>query len=179
MVNCEWFTLRVKTGKENSVKEFIEKEKTEFGIIDEIKDIYIPIKKKIDIVEGKKRIKEKNEYPGYIFINADMNDQKVIDLLKITPDLFGHKYSSAKPGLSSQPLSRKDIDKLFGTTKANEPQYKNYLVGDIVKIISGPFSNFEGKIISIDEKNQSMVVNVSIFSRDTQIEVLFADVEKI
>ena len=120
----------------------------------------------------------KNEYPGYIFINADMNDQKVIDLLKITPDLFGHKYSSAKPGLSSQPLSRKDIDKLFGTTKANEPQYKNYLVGDIVKIISGPFSNFEGKIISIDEKNQSMVVNVSIFSRDTQIEVLFADVEK-
>lgn len=178
MVNCEWFTLRVKTGKENSVKEFIEKEKTEFGIIDEIKDIYIPIKKKIDIVEGKKRIKEKNEYPGYIFINADMNDQKVIDLLKITPDLFGHKYSSAKPGLSSQPLSRKDIDKLFGTTKANEPQYKNYLVGDIVKIISGPFSNFEGKIISIDEKNQSMVVNVSIFSRDTQIEVLFADVEK-
>ena len=115
---------------------------------------------------------------GYIFINADMDDQKVIDLLKITPDLFGHKYSSAKPGLSSQPLSRKDIDKLFGTTKANEPQYKNYLVGDIVKIISGPFSNFEGKIISIDEKNQSMVVNVSIFSRDTQIEVLFADVEK-
>ena len=178
MVNCEWFTLRVKTGKENSVKEFIEKEKTEFGIIDEIKDIYIPIKKKIDIVEGKKKIKEKNEYPGYIFINADMDDQKVIDLLKITPDLFGHKYSSAKPGLSSQPLSRKDIDKLFGTTKANEPQYKNYLVGDIVKIISGPFSNFEGKIISIDEKNQSMVVNVSIFSRDTQIEVLFADVEK-
>ena len=178
MVNCEWFTLRVKTGKENSVKEFKEKEKTEFGIIDEIKDIYIPIKKKIDIVEGKKRIKEKNEYPGYIFINADMNDQKVIDLLKITPDLFGHKSSSAKPGLSSQPLSRKDIDKLFGTTKANEPQYKNYLVGDIVKIISGPFSNFEGKIISIDEKNQSMVVNVSIFSRDTQIEVLFADVEK-
>ena len=178
MVNCEWFTLRVKTGKENSVKEFIEKEKTEFGIIDEIKDIYIPIKKKIDIVEGKKRIKEKNEYPGYIFINADMNDQKVIDLLKITPDLFGHKYSSAKPGLSSQPLSRKDIDKLFGTTKANEPQYKNYLVGDIVKIISGPFSNFEGKIISIDKKNQSMGLNVSIFSRDTQIEVLFADVEK-
>ena len=67
MVNCEWFTLRVKTGKENSVKEFIEKEKTEFGIIDEIKDIYIPIKKKIDIVEGKKRIKEKNEYPGIYF----------------------------------------------------------------------------------------------------------------
>ena len=78
MVNCEWFTLRVKTGKENSVKEFIENKKTEFGITDEIKDVYISIKKEIDIVEGKKKIKEKNEYPGYIFINADMDDQKVI-----------------------------------------------------------------------------------------------------
>ena len=170
MIDCKWFSLRVKTGKENSVKEFIENKKTEFGITDEIKDVYISIKKKI---------KEKNEYPGYIFINADMDDQKVIDLLKITPDLFGHKYSSAKPGLSNQPLSRKDIDKLFGKTKTNEPQYENYLVGDIVKIINGPFSNFEGKIISIDKKNQSMSLNVSIFSRDTQIEVLFADVEKI
>ena len=108
-----------------------------------------------------------------------MDDQKVIDLLKITPNLWGYKYSSAKSGLSDHPLSHQDIDKLFGKTKTNEPQNENYLVGDIVKIINGPFSNFEGKIISIDKKNQSMGLNVSIFSRDTQIEVLFADVEKI
>ena len=61
MIDCKWFSLRVKTGKENSVKEFIENKKTEFGITDEIKDVYISIKKKIDIVEGKKKIKEKNE----------------------------------------------------------------------------------------------------------------------
>lgn len=179
MVDCKWFSLKVITGKENSVKEFIEDKKAEFGITDEIKDVYISIKKKIDIVEGKKKIKEKNEYPGYIFIDADMDDQKVIDLLKITPNLWGYKYSSAKSGLSDHPLSHQDIDKLFGKTKTNEPQNENYLVGDIVKIINGPFSNFEGKIISIDKKNQSMGLNVSIFSRDTQIEVLFADVEKI
>lgn len=178
MDNCKWYTLKVKTGKENFVKDFIEEKKANFGITNEIKDVFISIKKKIDIVDGKKKIKEKNEYPGYIFINADINNQKVIDLLKITPDLFGHKYSSGKPGLSSYPLSRTDIDKLFEKTKANEPQCENYLVGDIVKITKGPFTNFEGKIISIDEKNQSMVVNVSIFSRDTQIEVLFSDVEK-
>jgi transcriptional antiterminator NusG len=105
-----------------------------------------------------------------------MTDQRVINLLRATPNI-------AKIGKNSQErlcLSQMDIDKVFKSSqKGGEAiQEDSFIVGNTVKIKEGHFAGFNGKIISVDPKTQSLVLTVSVFSRNTEVRVTFSDVEK-
>lgn len=175
-VSLRWYVLRVRNGKEKEVKAFLESKKSVFGAEEVLDEVFINTKEYIRIIRGKKKIVEENQYRGYIFLHTDMTDQRVINLLRSTPNIV-------KVGQNSKDrfvLSQMDVDRVFKTSvkqENGEAVKESFVVGNTVKIKEGPFAGFNGKIVNIDDKTQSLLLTVSVFSRNTEVKVSFSDVE--
>ena len=175
-VNLRWYVLKVRNGKEKEVKSFLESKKNIFGAETVLDEVFINTKEYATITRGKKKIVEENQYRGYIFLHTDMTDQRVINLLKNTPNI-------AKIGKDAKDrfvLPQMDVDRIFKKTtdtQNNKNAQNIFVVGNTIKIKEGCFAGFYGKIISVDTKTQSLLLTVSVFSRDTEVRVTFSDVE--
>jgi transcriptional antiterminator NusG len=174
-----WYVLRVISGKERKLKEYIELEIKRSGWGDVITQVLVPTEKVYKIKAGKKVIQERNFFPGYILIEAAVG-QLTGDMVLTIRNMTGVINFLGK-GMP-EPLRKSEVNRILGKVDEmqddvgtmNEP----FIVGETVKIIDGPFNDFLGNIEEIYEEKKKLKVNVKIFGRKTPVELNFMQVEK-
>jgi transcriptional antiterminator NusG len=174
-----WYSLRVISGKERKIKERLEKEIQLNGWEEFIFQVLVPTEKVYKIRSGKKVISERNILPGYILIEAlpSRLSGEVIQEIANVPNVI-HFLGKNTP----TPMKESDANRLLGkvdeTQDAGESLIEPFIVGETVKIIDGPFTEFVGEIQEINEEKKKLKVIVRIFGRGTEVELNFMQVEK-
>ena len=142
---------------------------------DRIFNVVVPKEKKIKIKGGKRVVIEEKIYPNYVFVDMTVTDDSWY-VVRNTPRVTGFIGS----GITPVPISDEEIKKILKQTGQEEPTYKiDIEVGDLVKIIDGPFKEFEGKINDVDKEKGKVKVLVNMFGRETPVELDFLQVKKI
>lgn len=174
-----WYSLRVISGKERKIKERLEKEVQLNQWEDFIFQILVPTEKVYKIRAGKKVISERNILPGYILVEAlpSKLSGEVIQEIVNVPNVI-HFLGKNTP----TPMKESDANRLLGkvdeTLDAGESLIEPFIVGETVKIIDGPFTEFVGEIQEVNEEKKKLKVVVRIFGRGTEVELNFMQVEK-
>jgi transcriptional antiterminator NusG len=174
-----WFVINTYSGHENKVKHNLEHRVETMGQQNRVRQVVVPTESVSEIKDGKKIQVEKRTMPGYVLVNMEMTDD-VWGLVKNTPGVTGFVGSRNKP----VPLSAPEVDRLLhrdapGTEGARPRARAQFDMGETVKVISGPLSDFSGEIAEINEDAAKLKVLVSIFGRETPVEVGYDQVKKI
>ena len=167
-----WYSLRVISGKEEKIKDSIFRE-LEYApqIAEDIEEILIPTENVVEIKKGKKQVKKKVFFPGYVLVKMVMNNENkfFIENIDGVMSFVGTKENP-------QPLKSHEIDRLIGSIDSEDSDIIDieipFKVGDSVRVIDGPFKDFDGLIQEVNDKNR-IKVNVNIFGRPTPIELSF------
>jgi transcriptional antiterminator NusG len=175
--NRKWYVIRVQTGREKGVKEAIEKLRNARGLQARIGDVLIPSEKRTEIKSGKRQTREVLLYPGYVFVSMEMSEDTWF-AVRETPgvgDFLGLK--------DPIPLQEHEVAKmLHSAAEATEEKPKvkvSFNVGDTVRVREGPFENFEGKVMEINEKKGMVKVTMEVFGRATNVDIEYWNLEKI
>ena len=170
-----WYTLRVISGKESKIKDNILFELDYKELSTEVSNILIPSENIVEMKEGKKKVKNKVFFPGYILI--EMSDSKEAKyLIENTDGVMNFVGSNGEP----QTLKEDEITRILGEVEGREGRevvIAPYKVGDSVKVTDGPFADFTGFVNEVNNEKQKVKVSVSIFGRPTPIELNFLQVE--
>ncbi|MGI8461927.1 MAG: transcription termination/antitermination protein NusG [Solirubrobacterales bacterium] len=171
-----WFVINTYSGHENKVKHNLEHRVDTMGQQNRVRQVVVPTESVAEIKDGKKIQVEKRTMPGYVLVHMEMTDD-VWGLVKNTPGVTGFVGSRNKP----VPLSGPEVDKLLHKdAPTDRPRTQaQFDVGETVKVISGPLSDFSGEIAEINEDAAKLKVLVSIFGRETPVEVGYDQVKKI
>ena len=177
--NMKWYVVRAISGKERKVKEQIEVEIERLRMEDHVAQILLPIEKVYQIRNGKKVSKERNLYPGYVFIEMNMIGE-IPHMIKNTTNVIG--FLTDKKGGNPIPLRQNEVNRMLGKVDemAESEAELNipFVVGESVKVIDGPFNSFSGVIEEINEEKKKLKVMVKIFGRKTPLELSYMQVEK-
>ena len=175
-----WYVLRVMGGKEKKTVSFIEKEIDRLNMRDHVSKILVPTEKVYQIRNGKKISKERNFFPGYVLVEANLVGE-VPHALKNITNVLG--FLGATKGGVPVPMRQNEINKILGRVDemalADESINIPFVVGETVKVIDGPFNSFNAEIEAIDEQKKKLKLIVKIFGRKTPLELNFMQVEKI
>ncbi len=175
----KWYVVRAVGGKEKKVKEYIENEISRLKLKDYIEQVLIPTEKVYIIRNGKKISKERNYFPGYVLIEAALVGE-IPHIIKATPNVIG--FLGAKKGGDPMPMRQKEVNKILGKvdelSEKEETNIVPYFVGELVKVVDGPFNNFSGVIEEVNNEKKKLQVMVKIFGRKTPIELGFMQVVK-
>jgi len=184
MAQLKWYVLRAVSGQEKKVKAYLEAEAAEMGVSDFIPTVLIPMEKVIEMKNGVKKTREKTHIPGYIFINADLDNAGVLHVITGAPSFIGFlgmdrkKLAVQKPS----PLPESDVKRLLGQADdlgaADARMEVSFITGEAVKVVDGPFNGFVGNVQSVHEDQKKLDVNVVIFGRNTPVSLSFTQVEK-
>lgn len=170
-----WYAVHTYAGYEHAVVRNLKQRIESLGMEDMIFDAVVPTEKKIKIQGGKRKIEEERIYPGYVLVDMIVNDNSWY-VVRNTPRVTGFVGSGTTP----IPLEKSEIDALFERMGIEEPKYKmDVKLGEVVKITDGPFKDFEGAVGEIDEKKGKIKVLISMFNRETPVEIDFLQVKKI
>ncbi len=178
--DTKWYVLRVISGKEKKVKEFLDSEIKYSGWDDAIVQIFVPMEKVYKVQGGKKVVRERNYYPGYIMLEAYEG--------KLTGEMIAHINGTTNVihflGKENPVALRKsEVNKMLG--KADEmadqgvTMSEPFIVGESIKIIDGPFNDFNGVIEEVNEEKKKLKVTVKIFGRATPVELNYMQVERM
>lgn len=171
-----WYAIHTYSGYEDNVAENLQQRVETLGMQGKIFQVLVPKEKKIKIKNGKRRVIEEKIFPGYVLVDMVVDDESWY-VVRNTPNVTGFIGAGTTPS----PLSQEEIDammKRIGTTE--EPQVTVDLqVGMAVKIGEGPFKGFEGKVSEVDGARGKVKVLVSMFGRETPLELDFTQVKKI
>ncbi len=168
-----WYVVHTYSGYEERVKQTIEKKAEEKGLKDKISTILIPTERVIERRGSKKRETDKKFYPGYILVEMELDDE-TWHLVRSTPRVTGF-VGGTKP----VPLSEEEVSVIVQQLQKGPARVRTqYVTGDEVKIIDGPFSGFVGKVDEVDIDHGRLRVTVKIFGRETPVELNFSQVEK-
>ena len=168
-MSANWYILHVLTGEEVKTKEFLESEIDRLGYKNEIVEIFVPSEEVVQMRNGKKVKKVRLFYPGYLFINCHLS--KTIEHFLLSNSKV---LNFVGPKNSPQELSKKEVERMLEKAKASIGKDK---VGDFVKIVDGPFTDFSGIISEINEEKQRLKVMVTIFGRSTPVDLDFLQVK--
>lgn len=175
----KWYVVRAISGKEKKVKETIDSEVRRSNMGAYISQVLIPMEKFYQIRDGKKVSKERNLYPGYVLIEADLTGE-IAHTLRQLPNVIG--FLGAEKGGDPLPLRMAEVNRILGKidelAESEEAIHNPYHVGEGVKVIDGPFNGFNGVIEEINEEKKKLKVMVKIFGRKTPLELSFMQVEK-
>lgn len=172
-----WYVIHTYSGCEHKVKVSLEEQLERMGLEEKVSKIMIPTEDIIEIKGGKRKISERKCYPGYIFIQMDM-DVDMWYVIKNLPKVTGFLGGQAKPSPISEEEVNRLIDQLKSETTKPKPKVM-YIHGENVRVIDGPFANFNGVIEEINPERGKVKVMVSIFGRSTPVELEFTQVEKV
>ncbi|MCL2073358.1 MAG: transcription termination/antitermination protein NusG [Marinilabiliaceae bacterium] len=178
-IEKKWYVLRVITGKEKKVREYIESERTKHKLQDYITQVVIPTEKILQLRKGKKITKEKNYLPGYVVIEAALIGE-VPFVLKSIPSVMG--FLTERNSDEPTPLRMSEVNRILG--KADELAETDietnvpFATGETVKVKDGPFNGFNGIIEEVNSEKRKLKVMVKIFGRKTPLELSFLQVEK-
>ena len=180
--NFKWYAVRIISGHENKVKAYLDNEIRNEKLEDKIRNVLIPLEKIFEVKGGKKKVKLKNFLPGYILIEADLDD-KIRDFVSKTPSIINMVGSKSVKGKRLDPIALKPSEVKRIKSILNEEGDDKKLdiqlnTGDPVKVTSGPFNNFSGNILEVNLEKLKVKVMVSIFGRKTPIELELTQVEK-
>ncbi|HEY6906204.1 MAG TPA: transcription termination/antitermination protein NusG [Ignavibacteriaceae bacterium] len=172
----KWYVVRTFSGHENKVKSILENELGDNEQLRaKIQEILVPMEKVFEVKDGKKKSKTKNFFPGYILINADLDNQ-VKEFILNTPSVMGFLGTRNNPN----PLQPEEVKRIVGRISQDESSERMetiFRTGDLVKIIDGPFNNFTGTVQEVNEEKMKIKVMVSIFGRKTPVEIDFVQAE--
>lgn len=176
-MSMKWYILHVFSGAEEFVVKALEEKIKKYDMKDQIEEIVIPKENVVEIKEGKKVISEKRSFPGYLLIKMEMNDKNWY-FVRNTPKVTGFVGSGKKP----KPLSEKEVNTILKHIEVTQDKPKpkhHFEVGESVKIIDGPFVNFNGVVDAVNNEKSTLKVTVTIFGRPTPVDLNFLQVEKI
>ena len=170
-----WYVINTYSGHENKVKHNLEHRVVSLGQERNVRQIVIPTEQVSEMKDGQKVQTERRTMPGYVLVNMDLNEDSW-GLVKNTPGVTGFVGSAQKP----VPLNQAEIDRLLNRETAERPRTRaQFSIGECVKVVSGPLSDFSGEISEINEDAAKLKVLVSIFGRETPVEVGFDQVKKV
>ena len=172
----QWYSIQTYAGSERSVKAAIENLMEEHNLQDVIAEIVVPTEDVIEVKNGKKKISERSLYSGYVFINIDLSTE-VQHMIQSLPRVSGFIGEANHP----TPLSEEDINTILDRVQNRAaPKPKVFFdMGEMVRIIDGPFANFTGTVDEYDLEHGTLKLNVSIFGRSTPVDISYTQVEKI
>jgi len=175
----KWYVLRAIGGKEKKVKEYVENEIAKGDLQGFVTQVLIPAEKVYQIRNGKKISKERNFYPGYVLIEAQLVGE-VTHILRNIPNVIG--FLGDTKGGDPVPLRPNEVNRILGKVDeladTREELNVPFIIGETVKVIDGPFNGFNGTIEIINEEKRKLQVMVKIFGRKTPLELSFLQVEK-
>jgi transcription termination/antitermination protein NusG len=178
----KWYAVRIISGHENKVKAYLDSQIKQEGLEHKVKNVLIPLEKVFEVKGGKKKVKYKNFLPGYILVEADLDD-KIRSFISQAPSILNMVGAKSVSGKRLEPIPLrgaevKRIKAILNEENQNEIIDFKLFVGDPVKVTSGPFNNFNGNVLEINTEKMKVKVMVSIFGRKTPIELEFTQIEK-
>lgn len=178
-----WYVVHTYAGYENKVKQNLASRVRSMAVEEKIFEVVIPMEDVIEFKGGAKRVVQKKLYPGYLYIRIDLDDDSWY-VVRNTPGVTGFVGSGARP----VPLSRREVEEILGVAVEHDgvavPEKKMrprlaYDTGEQVRVVNGPFADFNGIISDIDIDRSKLKVLVNIFGRETPVELEFGDVAKL
>jgi transcriptional antiterminator NusG len=178
--NMKWYVVKTISGKEEKVKKYIQRELELNNMNKFVSQMLIPTEKVYQIKKGKKVNKERNFFPGYILLEANL----FAELIHLIRNLTGViTFLGATRGGAPLPLRKQEVNRILG--KVDELALENeevnipYVVGEAIKVIDGPFNGFNAVIEQINEEKRKLQVMVKIFGRKTPLELNYMQVDKV
>jgi len=170
-----WYVLHTYSGYEDNVARNLRQRAESMGMKDKIFDVMVPKEKKIKIKNGRRYTVEERIFPGYVLVDMEVNDDSWY-VARNTPNVTGFIGLGTTP----TPIDPKEMLFIKGKTSKKEPKYKaDFAVGELVKIVDGPFKGIDGKVDEIDVNKGKLKVLVSIFGRETPVELDFLQIKKL
>ncbi len=170
-----WYVLHTYSGYEENVSQNLQQRIESMDMDDKIFNILIPKEKKIKIKNGKRKVIEEKIFPGYVLVEMIVSDESWY-VVRNTPNVTGFIGTGTTP----TPIAEKEVKSLQKRMGVEEPKFKiDVSVDSPVRISDGPFKNLEGKITNIDEAKGKVKVLVSMFGRETPVELDFLQIKKI
>ena len=170
-----WYAIHTYSGYENAVTRNLKQRIDSLGMNDKIFNVVVPTEKKIRVKGGKRVVEEERVYPGYVLVEMIVDDESWY-VVRNTPRVTGFVGSGTQP----VPLTEAEYNALMKQMSSNTVKHKLDLVADdIITIVDGPFKDLEGRVSEVDEKSGKVKVLVSMFGRETPVELDFLQVKKV
>ncbi|MEK7503737.1 MAG: transcription termination/antitermination protein NusG [Patescibacteria group bacterium] len=170
-----WYVIHTYSGYEDAVAKNLKQRIESLGMEDKIFNVIVPKEKKIKIKDGKRKVTEEKIYPGYVLVEMIVTDDSWY-VVRNTPNVTGFVGAGTTP----VPVSLSEIEILKKKMGVETPQYKiDVEIGDAIKIVDGPFKDFDGKVSEIDQERGKIKVLVNMFGRDTPVELDSLQIKKI
>lgn len=176
-----WFVVHTQSGYEKKVKQNLEARISSMNMEERIHEVVIPMEDVVEFKNGKKQVVQKKVFPGYLLVRCEMDDDSWY-VIRNTPGVTGFVGQGAKPS----PLPRRDVENFLqvkdeseeSAPKRGKPRLE-YEQGETVRVKEGPFADFSGEIVEINEDQLKLKVLVNIFGRETPVELEFSQVAKL
>ena len=170
-----WYAIHTYSGYENAVARNLKQRIESLGMEDRIFDVIVPTEKKIRVKAGKRVTEEERIYPGHVLVEMIVTDDSWY-VVRNTPRVTGFVGSGTQP----VPLKKEELDALMNRMQDDSPKHQvDFSLDDMVMIVDGPFKELEGKIGEIDEERGKVKVLVSMFGRETPVELDFLQVKRV
>lgn len=170
-----WYVIHTYSGYENKVKANLERRVESMGMEDKIFRILVPTEEEFEIRDGKRKVTKKKVFPGYVLVEMILTDDSWY-VVRNTPGVTGFVGSGSKP----VPLQESEVKVILHQMGFEEPRVKiDFEIGESIKVIRGPFENFSGIIEDINSEKGKIKVMVSMFGRETPVELDYHQVEKL
>jgi transcriptional antiterminator NusG len=170
-----WYVINTYSGHENKVKQNLEHRIHSMNQGVNVRDVVVPTEQITEVKDGQQVQVEKRTMPGYVLVQMQMTDESW-GVVKNTPGVTGFVGSRTDP----VPLAKAEVDRMLNRETAERPRTQaQFAIGESVKVISGPLADFSGEIAEINDDSQKLKVLVSIFGRETPVEVNYDQVKKI
>ncbi len=181
IADTKWYVLRVVSGKERKIKEYLDKDILRNGWDKNVRQVLLPMEKIYKVQAGKKVVRERNQFPGYIMIeivNGKFSDD-VREHIRNTTDVI-HFLGKENP----IPLTKLEVNKMLGTVdlmneSGSVAMSEPFIIGETIKIIEGAFNDFNGVIEEVNDEKKKLKISVKIFGRSTPVELSYMQVEKL
>lgn len=183
MGELKWYVLRVVSGQEKKVKSYLETEIERSKLVEFIPQVLIPSEKVYEMRNGKKRVRERNFFPGYVLVSADLSNGEAFHTVNNIPGVIGFLGGHGGSSKDPVPLRQSEVNRILGKVdqldELEERLETPFIKGESVKVMDGPFSGFTGNVEEIFEDKKKLNVMVKIFGRNTPVELSYMQVEKI
>ena len=177
MSEMKWYVVHTQTGSEEKAKAGLENKIATTALKNYVSEVVVPVEQISEIRGGKKRITSRKFYPGYLLIKMEVNKDSWY-LVKSTPGITGF----IGPGRKPTPISEEEVGMILKkkeSTETNPTPKTIFSVGESIRILEGPFANFNGTVVEVSPERGKLKVSVSVFGRATPLELENWEIEKV